>query len=86
MTTNEIIETLILEFPGMVDFDLFVEMDKSDLISLHNTLGLYIRNRFKLWKTEWKPELLGGVDYSDAHPDAISMFIVTEVWKHFQDA
>ena len=48
----------------------------------HLTLGMQIRNIYKLWDRPWVPELNEqGVDYSPNHPDAVSMRILEEVWK-----
>ena len=53
----------------------------NELGEYHHTLGMKIRNEFKLWNEEWVPKLIDGVDYADDHPDAISMRVIEEVWK-----
>jgi hypothetical protein len=53
----------------------------ADLIRYHHSLGQHIRNKFKLWNRDWKPDIRDGVDYSPFHPDQISMTIIQEVWK-----
>ncbi len=54
---------------------------EDDLITLHHTLGQSIRNEYGLWKRSWEPVLVNGVDHSDNHPDAISNFIIREIWE-----
>lgn len=59
----------------------FVNTPKNKLVKFHSTLGRTIRNEFKLWETEWKPEIRDGVDYSPDHPDQLSMRVMEEVWE-----
>lgn len=61
-------------------YNQFVNGAFSSLSRYHPTLGRYIRNEFGLWKHEWTPREVKGVDYSEDHPDAISMSIIEEVW------
>lgn len=63
----------------------FKAMKKSDLISLHHSLGQHIRNVFQLWKIKWKPKVENGIDMSPDHPDEISMRIIEAAWKRLQD-
>jgi hypothetical protein len=58
---------------------------KENLISYHNSLGRDIRNYFKLWDTEWTPEIVNCVDISENHPDAISMKLIENVWSILQN-
>ena len=64
---------------------IFVSCTKEQLIQYHTTLGRAIRNRFKLWELDWKPEykMVGSIQYdvSPNHPDAISMRIIEAVWE-----
>lgn len=59
----------------------FVNTPKGQLAKYHGTLGRTIRNEFKLWDTEWKPEIREGVDYSPDHPDQLSFRVMEEVWE-----
>lgn len=59
----------------------FVNTPKDQLVKFHGTLGRTIRNEFKLWETEWKPEIREGVDYSPDHPDQLSFRVMEEVWE-----
>ena len=48
----------------------------------HHGVGTNIRNHFKLWELDWKPELdSDGVDVSPDHPDNISGSILEAVWE-----
>ncbi len=62
------------------------------LASLHSSWGRAIRNEFGLWQFDhpltkhWhefpeEHDMRNGVDYSDDHPDAVSMEIMKVVWK-----
>lgn len=57
------------------------ESFEDELIHLHHGLGTWIRNEYKLWENGWNPEIKDGVDYSEDHPDAISMKIVRRIWE-----
>lgn len=59
----------------------FQEMMYDEIYSLHHGFGTWIRNEYKLWQNEWTPEIKDGVDYSEDHPDAISMKIIKRVWE-----
>ena len=63
------------------NIDKFLDMRKDELFKYHHTLGRSIRNTFKLWSTEWVPELIDGVDHSSNHPDHISMRVIEDVWE-----
>jgi len=60
--------------------DEFLKCDRNHLMVYHSTLGRHIRNEFKLWETEWIPQLIGGFDYSPNHPDNLSMRAIEAVW------
>jgi hypothetical protein len=64
----------------------FVNTPKDQLVKFHSTLGRTIRNEFKLWEIEWKPEIRNGVDYSPDHPDQLSMRVMEEVWEKLKNS
>lgn len=65
----------------------FLETPKEKLIKYHTTLGRSIRNEFKLWETNWTPEINEkGFDCSPFHPDQISMSIIEDVWKRLTNS
>jgi len=61
------------------------EWGSSSLAGYHHTFGRYIRNKYSLWKIDWEPELIDGVDHSPEHPDNVSSLIIKEVWKRGLD-
>lgn len=67
-------------------------MTQNELGTLHHSWGMAIRNQFGLWepdhpltkhwhKNEAERNVRNDVDYSEDHPDAISMKIMTGVWR-----
>lgn len=59
----------------------FLQTPKEKLSFYHHTLGRDIRNEFKLWEAEWKPDIINGVDHSPDHPDQVSLKVIEEVWN-----
>lgn len=64
----------------------FVNTPEEKLVRYHGTLGYTIRREFKLWDTNWTPDIRDGVDYSPDHPDQISMRVIKEVWKRLKNS
>ncbi len=83
---NDMINTVMIWFEKDTpeNRDLFLKTPKDKLIQYHATLGRDIRNEFKLWETEWIPDIRRGVDCSPDHPDQISMKVIEEVWTLLQ--
>ena len=86
----------ILDEISEADYSLLVAELKgtssSDLVKYHHTWGTAIRNEFSLWATDhpltknWhqNPDdrnIVDGVDFSDDHPDSVSMRIMELVHK-----
>lgn len=67
------------------DLEWFKNHDKEDLISLHHSLGGFIRNRYRFWEDYWEPELREGIDYSPNHPDARSQKIIETVYSKLNE-
>lgn len=67
------------------DQQKFMNTPREKLAVYHSSLGRSIRNEFKLWETEWKPEIINGVDHSPQHPDQISMRVIENVWDKLHD-
>lgn len=63
---------------------MFKATEEDELVRYHHTLGMNIRNHFKLWGEKWTPFFIDGVDYAPNHPDAISMHVIKAVWKKAQ--
>lgn len=53
--------------------------NRSDLIQGHHTVGRYIRNHYGLW-LEGNPFVDPTDSEGDKHPDAVSMWIIEQVW------
>ncbi|WP_391560311.1 hypothetical protein [Robertmurraya sp.] len=45
---------------------------------MHLSLGMHLRNHASLWQDAWEPELIGDVDHSPDHPDAISNKVIRD--------
>lgn len=79
---NECVNTVAKWFEGASECEKksFINTPREHLIRYHHSLGPNIRNKFELWKNEWVPVIVDGVDISPNHPDAISMKIIEAVW------
>ena len=58
---------------------LFLKTPRDELVKFHHSLGRNIRNHFCLWKHEWVPDIIDGVDHAKDHPDQISMKVLEGV-------
>ena len=67
--------------------DQIAKMSQKDLILLHFSLGLGIRNEFGLWAGN--KDLLEScaivVGEKNIHPDDASSVIITELWKKLRE-
>lgn len=72
------------------DLRFFREVEEKDLITLHFSYGMWLRNSFGLWHPN-NPFIIDG-DLGDGHPDGLSMLVIKEIHKRcnqydaFQDA
>jgi hypothetical protein len=83
---NEITD-LVMHWFGTADPQMQMEFQATrfaDLHRFHQSIGQDIRNEFRLWEQPWEPDLVGGVDMSPNHPDALSMKVIEEVWRRVQ--
>jgi hypothetical protein len=62
----------------------FVDCPRSQLVRYHDSLGRMIRNEFKMWDNDWKPNIVNGVDCSPDHPDQRSQRIIEQCWEQLQ--
>lgn len=67
------------------DIEWVKMMPKENLISLHHSLGRYIRNMYKLWEHKWEPKIINGVDCAENHPDSISQRLIEEFHKRLNN-
>ncbi len=84
-TTIELaVDQLISDLPIKQKREL-ADMAETDLINLHISLGVHIRNEFNLWDN---PELMdacgafAGDDFLNV--DSASMLIIRQLWKRLQ--
>lgn len=64
----------------------FMMFYRNNLVALHQSLGVDIRNEYQLWHPdhpfcETGVDVRDGVDYSHNHPDAYSMRVINIVWE-----
>ena len=84
-TVDDAVKRLIANMPLKFKVDLS-KMDEGELINLHFTFGVFIRNQFGLWNEN--DDLLNdcrelsGVTFM--HPDDAAAFIIEELWKRLR--
>ena len=61
-------------------------MSQADLITLHFSLGAWIRNSFGLWQDNQALIQTLAQHYPDLHPDDASMVIIDGVWQRLREA
>ena len=74
-TIPEAVEFLEKTLPDEIQ-DYIRSLPKDDLILLHLSLGMWIRNNIPVWGNK---ELL--TNYPGAHPDDISHVILIDLWE-----
>ena len=84
-TVDDAVKRLIANMPLKFKVDLS-KMDEGELINLHFTFGVFIRNQFGLWdeNTDLLNDCreLSGVTFM--HPDDSAAFIIEELWKRLR--
>jgi hypothetical protein len=84
-TVNEAVERLVSEVP-LKDKTAIANMDEDDLINLHFSLGLSIRNKFFYPKNEDLLESCRFVSQDKyLHWDQASSVIIKELWKKLKE-
>ncbi len=84
--TKEQIVDKILKQMSSVDRAYLKSLPRENMGLFHFTIGMNIRNEFKLWDkknpltAQWVPEIVDGCDCSPFHPDAVSMNILYTIW------
>jgi len=76
-TVAEAVNRLLECDLGVKDKAFISKLPKDDLITLHHTLGRWIRNNYGLWQDN--KALLA--DTSETHPDDASMVIIEKCWE-----
>lgn len=75
---DEAAELLELQMPGHERAELLAITDESDLMRLHFSLGIFVRNHFCLWSEN--SELMKNAGWS-ADPDEVSHQIIVSLWR-----
>lgn len=72
------VDEIVDDIYGKIDEGSHAELmkidDERELLGFHHTTGRYIRNHYGLWNPD-------NHIAKDAHPDDLSMAIITLVWK-----
>lgn len=63
----------------------FLGTKEADLGKFHFSVGMNIRNHFKMWENTWEPKIVDGIDISPEHPDNISMKLIIDTWRTLND-
>jgi len=77
LPAEEIVTDLVGRLPNE-DIELLKDMKEQDLISLHSSFGMMIRNMYGLWHPN-NPYI--NTRTSDFHPDQYSFYIITQLHK-----
>jgi len=91
LTAGEIADDIINNRIGKSDLDSFREMKKEDLIMLHFSAGMWIRNKYGLWLEQnphtTKPESMSDEEFAmaDIHPDQYSFSVIEKVHSILND-
>ena len=83
-TIDEAVDKLISEL-SFKDKTKIANMSDADLIKLHLSYGIYIRNEFRLWNNDSllkSCKAYAGVN--QINPDQASYIIVKELWEKLQ--
>jgi hypothetical protein len=86
-TVDEATDRLVSEMPLKVKV-ILANMKEIDLISLHPTLGLYIRDNFGLWSGN--EELMKScrtlMGEEKIHEDSASQLIISKLWEKLRES
>ena len=84
-TVDDAIKRLIANMPLKFKVDLS-KMDEGELVNLHFTFGVFIRNQFGLWNENTyllnDCRKISGITFM--HPDDSAAFIIEELWKRLR--
>jgi len=86
-TVDEAIKRLISEMPLKVKV-ILANMKEIDLISLHSTLGVYIRDNFGLWSgnEELMKSCRSLMGEEEIHEDSASQLIISKLWEKLRES
>ena len=84
-TVDDAVKRLIANMPLKFKVDL-ANMNEGELINLHFTFGVFIRNQFGLWNENTDllndNRKISGITFM--HPDDSAAFIIEELWKRLR--
>jgi hypothetical protein len=80
-TVREAVDALALSITAQ-EKELIRGLTGEELVDLHHTLAVNIRNRFGLWEGNYELLISCGV----VHPDDASMVIVRAIWQALRGA
>lgn len=82
LTEDQILEDLIKD----QDSRTITDNSKDDLIILHQTFGMYIRNEYHLWDANNPVTNYGTFKWnSDHHPDQISQRLIERLYEYWMN-
>jgi len=85
-TVDQAVDMLLSEL-SIEEKTKIANMSKDNLVNLHFSLGIYIRNEFKLWTGNKELlqscRLLSGKQ--DLHVDDASSIIIEDLWEKLQE-
>lgn len=95
IAADYVAEALAQKVLGGPYFTAFKNTAPADLIRYHSTLGMHLRNHYNLWDSNhpltqhWHMyqdcrNMVDGTDYSEDHPDAVSMDILRAIHSKLQ--
>jgi len=85
-TVTEAVDRLISELALSDKIDI-AERSQEELLPLHFSLGLYIRNNFGLWSgnSELIESCLSFTEEDRLHEDDATALIIMELWKRLRE-
>ncbi len=82
-TLKEVLDKILSEM-SLPDRNRLKKIKEDDLIMLHHTLGMQIRNVFLLW--DGNINLAKDMDLAkDTHADEVSQKIIEALWRRLQN-
>jgi hypothetical protein len=86
MTIEELKEQVKADLPKET-LDELKNLKEEDLVQTHFGLGMYIRNKYNIWQSDFtEPVLDDDTEYQfRIHPDDVSGRIIEMIWKDLQN-
>jgi hypothetical protein len=98
LTLDEIVADVVKNMTTE-DYQYLTTVSRTDMIQYHTSVGLHVRNFYKLWEEKhpltkpWfddmkagrKSYIEDGVDLHPCHPDAVSAEVLKLIWDDVND-